>query len=181
MMQNTLAVLALLSNLILVGITAWYAWQTHQTVLEMQEARRAVTRPHIRLDLATFGSGLLTRIENVGTGPALDVVATASLRDDAAAVCESIEWNTPVLRAGESRLLLLPKGDRSFQALSDAGMQLALSGTCKSVSGEALGFDDTIVFASATRNEVTISSSTDVSERLKKIVDELAGIRKAMR
>lgn len=183
-MQATLALLALLSNLVLVGITAWYAWQTHRTVLEMQESRRAAVRPHVHLDLDTFGNHVLTKVENVGNGPALNVKAALTYVTVGGQTDGLFEWSTPVLRPGESRLLDFPvKPDGStlsFKELRDARATLALGGSCESVAGDTLELDDVVGFLDSTRKEVTVSSSTDISSRLKKIADELSGIRRAL-
>lgn len=180
-MESALGTLTLVSSLILVAITGWYAWQTHMTVVEMQESRRASVRPHIRMDLEPFGVNVLVKVENLGAGPALDVRATVKLGEDTP---QSVEWSTPVLRSGESRLLHFPvKQDgstMSFAELRELGVPLVLFGSCSSVAGDSIQLRDAIEFDETLHKEVNVSSSKDVSERLKKIADELAGIRKAM-
>lgn len=175
--------LLVLANVVLVLITAWYAWQTHQTVVEMRESRRAAVRPHICLDLEDFGAGILAKVVNVGAGAALDVTTTLELHQ-ADELVETLEWATPVLRSGESRLLHMPKGNgasvQSASALRDARTVMRLSGSCSSATGETITAADAIDFAASMRNEVTVTSSTDISERLKKIVDSLKGIERAI-
>lgn len=163
------------ANVVLVLITAWYAWQTHQTVVEMREARRAVVRPRVCLSLRTKGGHAIVRIENVGSGPALDARATARLITDGETV-EQIDWSSPVLRAGESRLLYMPKENSLFEYHEKRGTRVTLSGSCSSAAGETIPIDDGLGFTADMRNEVTVTSSDDVSELLKKIIDALNGI-----
>jgi len=167
------------ANVVLVLITAWYAWQTKQTVAEMRESRRAVVRPHVCLDLRTIGRDALARVENVGSGPALDVKTTARLLTGTK-VIEQLEWATPVLRPGESRLLYMPKENPSFEYHRDQGATIDLSGSCTSAAGEAIQIRDCIEFTADMQNELTITSSADVSELLKKIVDALQRIERAI-
>lgn len=167
------------ANIVLVLITAWYAWQTHQTVVEMRESRRAVVRPHLRLDLRTIGGSAIAKVENVGSGPALDAKATVALLQGAD-VIEQLEWATPVLRPGESRLLHMPKSDPSFDHHLELGAKITLAGSCSSAAGETIAVSDCLQFAAEMRNEITITSSTDTSERLKKIIDALRGIEQAI-
>lgn len=168
-----------IANVVLVLITAWYAWQTHQTVVEMRESRRAVVRPHVRLDLRTIGGSAIAKVENVGSGPALDAKATARLLNGTDLI-EQLEWATPVLRPGEARLLYMPKADPSFDHHLEQGAKISLAGSCTSAAGETIPIDDCLQFTAEMRNELTITSSSDISERLKKIIEVLHGIQQAI-
>jgi hypothetical protein len=167
------------ANVVLVAITGWYAWQTHQTVVEMRESRRAVVRPHVCLDLKTIGGSAIARVENVGTGPALNAKAAARLFNGTE-VIEQLDWATPVLRPGESRLLWMPKAEPSFDYHRDHDGAITLTGTCASAAGETIQIDDRIPFTAEMQNELTVTSSADISERLKKITEVLQQIQKAL-
>ena len=180
MTQTNLSVLTLLSSLILVGITAWYAWQTHKTVVEMRESRRSAVEPHIRLDFELLGSCGVAKIENLGPGPALDVRARVTHGDSGDGPEASASWDSPVLRVGESRLLRYPleRGEHiPLSTLKERGTIFVLAGTCKSVTGEVHAVKDSLEFSSATREEIRVSSSADISARLKVIGEQLGSIR----
>ena len=183
-MQSFLGVAGLVVTLILVGITAWYSWQTQQMVREMRESRRAAIRPEIRLDLELFGAAVLARVENVGTGAAVNVSAVLRAESDGPTIAQSIEWQTPILRPGESRLLDFPLGANGhpipFKELRDHKFRILLEGSCTDTSGETRALGDQLAVTAATRREVTVSSSDDMSSRLKSIVNELSGLRGAI-
>lgn len=62
-------------TLALVLITAFYAWQTQQTVREMKTSRRLSVLPDLRPDLHTSAVGNVATfsLTNTGQGPAIDV------------------------------------------------------------------------------------------------------------
>lgn len=66
---------------VLVGINAYYSWQTRQEIAEMKKARKTEFMPHIKVALAFLGPlALILRITNVGKGPAIDVKTMITFR-----------------------------------------------------------------------------------------------------
>lgn len=138
-MQEFLAIAGLIGSLALVGITIWYAWQTQQMVREMRAGRRSSIRPRLKLHTQSFGRNVLTKIENVGAGPALDISCevTATMSDGTAP--QIVRWNSPILRSGEGQLLDFPldavSDSMSLDTLHERGCVLGIEGSCMDTDG----------------------------------------------
>lgn len=94
-------------TLALVLITAYYAWQTHQTVKEMRAARAAAETPHLALTVENNRAGdpgaPVFGIKNLGPGPAVHVAL--ELGNDPGD--ERWSFSVPLIEAGR-RLVSTP-------------------------------------------------------------------------
>lgn len=165
----------------LLGVTAYYAWQTRrmviamreqttETISEMRKSQLAAVRPHIRFDLKESGSGVILQIENIGSGPALDVEIIVGLHRGVESVRLPI-WSTPVLRPGESHSPdMLSHGRSMFEPvasspptvsdLRSAAVAIHMSGSCTSFAGEAISIRQSMDFdpSSPTTDGLVIKS-----------------------
>jgi hypothetical protein len=92
-------ILALLTA-VLVGVTAFYAWQTKGLVDEMREARATSVLPRLAVSIQTLIAGVgWVRLANIGPGPALDVTATLTMLPDGF----DISWTAHVVAPNEHR------------------------------------------------------------------------------
>lgn len=72
-----------LPNLLLVIITAYYAWQTRATVKEMREARGAQVLPKLVPTFEIAGPVVMfPRVVNIGPGSATEIECTLKLEPD---------------------------------------------------------------------------------------------------
>jgi hypothetical protein len=79
---DALAIVNGAAVLALVGVTAWYAWQTREMAKEMQRARMLSLMPKLVLDVRMVAPGFgLIIVRNVGAGPALDADLTLTLEE----------------------------------------------------------------------------------------------------
>jgi hypothetical protein len=102
----------------LVGITAYYAFQTRSTVSEMRKARGQAVFPRLKADMAAKGAGNgWLRVTNVGPGSALDVVAR--LQPEPGGL--EIVWRTHVIANGDGHqfLVYLPGATQPTYTLDD--------------------------------------------------------------
>ncbi len=108
--DDTLDGLNKYSNLILVAITAIYAFLTMRMVVEMRQAREAEYSPYLVWDLKPFATkSALLQVRNVGRGSALNVVANVTLKSSN--TTKSSVWATPALTSNASqRFVFLDKG-----------------------------------------------------------------------
>jgi len=88
------------SNLVLVLITAVYAFLTWRMVREMRIAREEQSEPHLVAVLVPLGpKSVKLRIRNAGPGPAVRIEGT--IRPDPAVESETRIWRHPVLIPGD--------------------------------------------------------------------------------
>lgn len=148
--SSFVALISLIGNFTLLGVTVWYAWQTQQMVREMREGRIASVRPILRLDIHLIGANVLLKIENVGPGPALDVHTSMRASDSSNDDEQTTKWNAPILRAGEHHLFHFPMtsaGDiPTFAVLQESECVVALSGTCQNAHGLEYTIKDCLRF-----------------------------------
>lgn len=168
-----------IATVVLVGITGFYAWETREMVNEMREARGAQVLPHVVPTLGYFAPlfGFL-RIQNVGSGPAVDVNVRVQL-DDGAVFAKP--WRAGFLVPGEFHDLL-PPDDSSGELLRldplTATFQfLRVIGTCR----DALGREHTIDAACDSREMWTATREANVRLPDESIPKRLEKIEKAIR
>lgn len=140
------------ANVLLTGITGYYAWQTRQTVLEMRAARSAQIIPHLvpafEYDEGGARSGGIY-VENVGPGAAIDIEATLSLEPNGI----KTELRAAILRSGQRRVwsptLKGGPGRERHPVFPDANpdrTHVRLAGRCRDVTGVAHAFDTAVPF-----------------------------------
>src|SRR5918995_1084347 len=92
----------------LVGVTGYYAWETHRMVDEMRKARAAQLLPKLVLTVKSLGGGNgLWRVQNVGPGPATDV----DVQIAPAPGGPPRRWKEPVVVPGEGHDFIPVTGD----------------------------------------------------------------------
>jgi hypothetical protein len=68
------AILTLSATILLVGLTAWYAWETRRIVRSMERDREELLRPVLVFEVVPWTVNLLKlRVQNVGNGAALRI------------------------------------------------------------------------------------------------------------
>jgi len=96
------------ATLLLVFVTAYYAYQTRRTVEMMKESTEAQFLPHLRLSLALPEGPILELVvTNVGKASAVGVEANFQIRELADS---ARQWTTPLLNAADSARFLIPVG-----------------------------------------------------------------------
>jgi hypothetical protein len=127
---------------VLVGVTAWYAERTHAMVGEMRAARRAQVQPLVAPSLKRIGGdGLLPRVVNAGTGPAINVGVEVQLVPDG----PSARYFMPMLPPGRGETFVLTD-PQTQEIIYDADRLrpytgLTVRGTCENALGEIVEVD----------------------------------------
>ena len=100
------------ANLILIAITAIYATLTWMMLMEMREARKTELRPYIKASLDLTGSVVFLKIQNIGTGAAIDINAEFSLEPSENA---KATWQYRLLTPSESIRFFPPVPDKKYK------------------------------------------------------------------
>jgi hypothetical protein len=103
-------------TIVLILITAWYAYETRRIVAKMDQDREALTRPVLVFSLVPWtANNVKLRVENVGVGPALGITGMISSLVDEQTL--SVAWQYPCLTSGkfEEFGIPIPGGKREFQ------------------------------------------------------------------
>jgi len=99
---------SVLLTIVLVVISAFYAWQTRQTISEMVKARKGEFIPHVRAELKWLGPVFLVlKVTNFGKGPAMNVNVEITFLPSN----EKRIWDDAILSPNESIRILLPEGN----------------------------------------------------------------------
>jgi len=106
-MENVLNLLTKYSNLILVIITGIYAYLTWRMVREMKAARENQTASNLIVTpVSSQRAYAEIKLENIGFGPASNVVLSISL--DPPLQTTTRTWKHPLLSVGQKEYFLLP-------------------------------------------------------------------------
>lgn len=133
------------ATVILVGITAYYAWQNRAMASEMRKARELAVLPYVTLDLNSIGPvNKDVVIRNVGQGPALNLDAVLRFhlkKGQDAETGAALERRVQLgyLASGQMEEFLPPAnagGDWSFPALAKLVEAITLEGTVRSALGK---------------------------------------------
>jgi hypothetical protein len=132
---------------VLVGVTAYYAWQNHQMVREMRRSRELSIAPKLTISIFMLGPTYgLARLVNAGQGPALQVEVTLAFhRRDGSEVIER-QWQSNFMPPGESHDFIEPDellDVRSTEALARECSEITIKGTMRSSLGNAISVDET--------------------------------------
>ncbi len=140
-------------NLLLVGVTLYYAQQTRRMVLEMREARRLSVLPKLTLNLHLLGTSFgEIAIRNVGQGPALDadVELTFEPAENSRAPVEHRRWRTGVIAPGEQHRFFPPRSQRRpgqhmrIDEMVASYSSVRLSGRCRLSLGESVNINEVL-------------------------------------
>jgi hypothetical protein len=95
-------------TLVLAGATGWFAYDNHQVLKRMDREREDRISPVITLQLIAWDARLLKlRIQNVGTGAALEIkgkIQSIFIGDSS----RSIDWSYPLLAPDKYEELPIP-------------------------------------------------------------------------
>jgi len=168
---------SVLVTIVLVGINAYYAWQTRQTIGEMEKARKAEFMPHIKASLIFLGPVYLTlKLTNVGKGPAMNVDARIVFLPSK----ETRPWEQRIISPNEFMHILLPDGN--IKRVCRKSAQIELRGTYNDIFGQSFEIKeviDTNEFIEKSK-ELKPFLEPDFPPLLKQIKDELGKIRSAI-
>jgi prepilin signal peptidase PulO-like enzyme (type II secretory pathway) len=130
---------SVLVTTVLVVINAYYAWQTRQTIREMEKARKAEFIPHVRVELSWLGPVFLVlKATNFGKGPATNVKAEITFLPSN----EKRIWEEAVLSPNESIRISLPEG--IIEKVCEKSANITVKGECKDIFGQTFKIDETI-------------------------------------
>jgi hypothetical protein len=139
--------------LILVVVTAFYAWRTHAMAKEMQEARKAQMLPHIEAKLAILRDRdplqYILIISNVGPGPAKNPSIKFWTEPSGGS---DREWKPLLLFSGERWDLKIPVGPNVDDIEMEASKLVAnykclqIRGTYEDIFGKTYQISKTIDF-----------------------------------
>lgn len=126
-------------TVILVVINICYAWQTRQTIVEMERARKAEFLPYIKTRLDFLGPKfLILRMTNVGKGPAMDIDATVSFSPSN----EVRYWKQNMMSPDEFHRILLPDGN--IDTVCEKAQKITMKGNYRDILGQAFYIDEEI-------------------------------------
>lgn len=147
-------------TVVLVGITGWYAWETRRIVRNMEQDREQMHRPVLTLQLIAWQANLLKlRVQNVGSGAAVDVEGTIESKTKAGVV--SFPWSYPLLCAGhyEEFGFPMPQGaneDRfNFKKIMENVVEVRAKFMYKSTAGAVYQLNDLIPIQKITNDWMT--------------------------
>jgi len=126
----TLTSTSAFSTIVLVCVTAYYAYQTKKTVEQMEKARRQQVLPVLKASLIFPGPAIIyLRIQNIGLGPAININATIKIEPGS----HSHEWLAPILNKDEYRKFLLPLS--SFEEILATYERIIITGSFGDIFG----------------------------------------------
>jgi hypothetical protein len=168
------------SNLLLVVITAVYAFLTWRMVSEMRQAREAESEPQLVATLIPLGGmAIKLRIANAGSGPALDIKAIISLepkKEDNTAT-----WIHPVLLSNSHEDFRLPGENNHLEKLAsnfdNLIVELSWHNSFNKLRQKRIEINLKRLYEGWTKVKFLIHPD-DVSVQLGKIKDELAVCRR---
>jgi hypothetical protein len=164
----------------LVLVTAYYAYQTHETVQELRRARAASIMPKPAMNFDYVGGPVFfVVLANTGTGPALEVDLTMSYEPEG----PRIPWKSPLMSVGERVRFLGPEGIHHMTELIDKYERVVLTGSCLDALGGTCDVNQTLVLREHWESGVEAkrlldeSDSVKMTRELEKIRREIEGIR----
>jgi len=123
------------ATVILVIVTAVYAFLTWGMVKETRRARKQEVMPVINIDVEPFSIGAWApKVENIGNGPALDVNATVQLEPGG----EAHELQSQNITAGDFAGMLYPQVNEDTHEEYDS---LKIEGSVTDVFGDTDTFE----------------------------------------
>ncbi len=155
---------------VLIIITAYYAWQTRRTVVEMQRTRSAAMRPHLSVGFDHLGARkAFVKVTNSGPGTAFNV----RLNIDFGPGASSSAWHSPLLAAGASERFKPPGDEYSMDKLSELYERINVLGRCTDAEGEEIAFEDSIHVREHWAALTASDNLLPPEDQLKKIAGEL--------
>lgn len=167
---------------VLALITAYYAYQTHQTVQEMKAAREDQARPFLKLSLAQISPEIaFPRVTNVGQGPAIDPKITISIADESKHDSKTAVFQLLMQNEYYEFIYPLDKNNRvmKLKHVAETWQTLTLKAECKDSFGHAHAFSGQIDIPEfrAYLNDTQVRFREDPTE---KMANELLKIRQQL-
>jgi hypothetical protein len=183
--MTVLAIINGVAIVVLVLVTAYYAWQTREMAKEMRSARLLSLLPKLVLDVKmigpTFGDVV---VRNVGPGAAIDADLTLTFEGSEAAEPEERQWLAHVIAPGEDHEFLPAHGIGGMDDLVAKHPTIALAGKIRDAFGQTHVVDERIDVAEfwgrlENANERWVESADrKVVRELEKIRRELEAMRR---
>ena len=124
---------------VLVVINIYYAWQTRQTLAEMEKARKSEFLPYVKTRLDFLGPKfLILRMTNVGKGPAMDIDATVSFSPSS----EVRYWKQNMMAPDEFHRILLPDGN--IDTVCEKAAKITIKGNYRDILGQTFSIDEEV-------------------------------------
>jgi len=175
---------SVLVTVVLVVINAYYAWQTRQTIREMERARKIEFIPHVRAELIWLGPiDLALKVTNFGRGPATNIKAEIVFLPSN----EKRIWEESVFSPNESIRIFLPEGN--IDKVCEKSAKITLKGEYQDIFGQTFKLDD-LIDAKETVQQVKqlhvllekdIADEVEgIRDELKKVADEAKSIRRKL-
>ena len=176
------------ATVVLVIVTGYYAWQNHQMVGEMRQARIDSVRPHLVASLEFIGTRhFAVRVSNVGQGPALDADLTltfASLPDGPGD--DRRRYRPAVVQQGEHFTFLVPDVEGQRGRMMDATEvsmafdRIEFRAMVTDGNGERLAQGNTIADLKAVDDETKSAMILAVDPPIEKIARAVEKIEKKL-
>jgi hypothetical protein len=156
-MNETLALVG--ATILLAAITFWYAFDTHRIIGHMDSEREERICPILTFQLIPWAPGIIKlRIQNVGSGPAKDVVGEIE-SVLVSSGSESISWSYPLLTTDKYEEFHIPlpadmertEGFMLAEVRSKVSQVKAIF-TYKSISGVQYKLEDSIDIQKVTQD-----------------------------
>ena len=169
--------MSVLVTFVLVGINAYYSWQTRQEIAEMKKARKSEFMPHIKIALMFLGPlAVILRITNVGKGPAIDVktMITFSPKN------ETRPWEQPLMSPDEIVRVTLP--NMSLHKVCETAAQISIKGSYKDIFGQEFPIDEVIDTKEFIEKMTQLKPvlETDLPQLVRDIRDEVQKLTRAI-
>jgi hypothetical protein len=158
------------ATIVLIIINAIYTIQTHQTINEMQKARKAEFFPHIRVDLDWLGPVfLLLRCTNFGKGPATNIKAEIVFQPSG----DKRHWNEGIMAPSENIRLFLPDGD--VEKVAEKSATISIKGEYEDIFGQKFVINESL------NTEEFVKQAKQLQQLVEKdLVREVSGINKGL-
>lgn len=183
--MTALAIINGVAIVVLVLVTAYYAWQTKEMAKEMRSARLLSLLPKLVLDIKmigpTFGDVV---VRNVGPGAAIDADLTLTFEGSEADGREEREWLAHVIAPGQEHEFLPANGIGGMDDLVAKHPTISLAGKIRDALGQTHTVDERIDVAEfwgrlEQANERWVESADrKVVRELEKIRRELEAMRR---
>ena len=185
--MTALAVINGIAIVVLVLVTAYYAWQTHEMAGEMRRARLLSLLPRLVLDVEMIGPtyGVIV-VRNVGTGPALEADLTIVFASSESGDAERRRWRPHVIAPGERHEFLPPTDIGDMTGLVARHPSVSLEGRIQDALGQHHDVEERIDLAAwwDRLGEAVHRWQEDPANRLVREVEktrkELEGIRRQL-
>jgi hypothetical protein len=176
-------------TVVLVLITAWYAWETRRIVRNMENDREAMHRPVLAFQLVAWQAGFLKlKIQNVGNGVAVKI--EGKIESDIKTGSASFPWSYTLLCANQYEEFGFPMPEGSstndrfkLDTIKEKVIQVKAEFAYESVTGKKYVLEDSLPIQKITQDWVAsrMLITQDHPDRIMpRIAETLENIKKEM-